>query len=44
MDKHDIIELARGYIGAGLITWDGCTGWRVVNAIRYIMEGGYLFK
>lgn len=44
MSKYDIIELARGYLGAGLITWDGITGWEVTNAVVHFLEGGWLFS
>lgn len=42
--KHqDIIELTKGYLGVGLITLDGCTGWHVINSVRYFMEMRWLF-
>jgi len=40
----DFIELARGYLGTGLITWDACTGWTVTNFIfYYFIEMRWLF-
>jgi len=39
MEKTDIIELVRGYLGVLLITIDGCRGWVVTNAIINFMKG-----
>jgi len=34
--NQDIIELARGYIGAFLITIDAIRGWKITNYLRML--------
>jgi len=38
MDKKDLIELGKAYLGAILISIDACCGWFVTNTIINFME------
>lgn len=42
MDKFDVFELLRAYLGAFLLFLDGCNGWLVTDYIYKMAYGGFL--
>ncbi len=43
INKIDLIELGRAYLGAVLISIDGFLGWHVTNYVIYIISGEWMF-